>query len=42
MVKTNPDDLFWSYVGYYLEQVRYMHIGYQARIRKEKIPLLEL
>jgi hypothetical protein len=40
MVKNNPTDSFWIYVGYYLEQVRYMHAGYQARIRKEKLPNL--
>jgi hypothetical protein len=42
MVKIRPDDLFWTYVGYYLEQARYMHAGYQARIKKEGKPELSL
>ena len=28
--KTDP---FWEYVGYYLTQVKYMHAGYEARIK---------
>jgi hypothetical protein len=27
--------IFWEYVGYYLQQVRYMHAGYMARVKKE-------
>ncbi len=35
-VSDNTNDQFWTYVGYYLEQVKYMHSGYQARLRAEK------
>lgn len=42
MVATNPEDRFWKYVGYYLEQVRYMHAGYQARVKREKRTEMEL
>ena len=34
MVKAYPDDKFWTYVGYYLEQLRYMHAGYLTRIKQ--------
>jgi hypothetical protein len=34
MVSINPNDLFWTYIGYYLAQVRYMHAGYMARLKK--------
>lgn len=42
MVATNPNDPFWTYVGYYLEQVRYMHAGYMARVKREKRSEFEL
>lgn len=42
MVKSNPSDPFWEYVGHYLQQVRYMHAGYQARILREDRPELAL
>ena len=32
-VQQNPNDIFWKYTGYYLEQVRYMHAGYQTRLK---------
>ena len=35
MVKTNPNDIFWTYTGYYLEQFRYLHVGYLARVKAE-------
>ena len=35
-------DVFWEYVGYYLAQIRYMHAGYSARIKKEGKPELTL
>jgi hypothetical protein len=34
MVLGNQNDPFWTYIGYYLAQVRYMHTGYMARIKK--------
>lgn len=42
MIKDNPNDIFWEYVGLYLEQVRYMHAGYEARLRREKATEMEL
>jgi hypothetical protein len=42
MVASNPTDAFWTYVGYYLDQVRYMHAGYMARVKREKRSELEL
>ena len=42
MVKEKPKDIFWQYIGYYLEQVRYMYAGYLTRIKKEKMPELEI
>lgn len=35
MVGANPNDIFWTYVGYYLEQFRYLHVGYMKRIKSE-------
>ena len=37
--KTDP---FWEYVGYYMAQVKYMHAGYEARIKREGKPELSL
>lgn len=36
MISKNPNDIFWQYTNYYLEQVRFMHVGYLTRIKKEK------
>ncbi len=42
MIANNPNDPFWAYAGYYLDQVRYMHAGYMARVKQEKRSELEL
>lgn len=42
MIKNNSENIFWQYVGYYLEQLRFMHAGYNARIKKEGKPELSL
>ena len=28
------EDIFWEYVGYHLAQVKYMHAGYAARVKR--------
>jgi hypothetical protein len=38
MADINRDDPFWTYIGHYLAQVRYMHAGYLARIKRERLP----
>ena len=35
-------DKFWEYVDYHLAQVKYMQAGYQARVKKEGKPELNL
>jgi len=37
MIKSHSEDIFWQYASYYLDQVRYMHAGYQTRIKREKL-----
>ena len=36
--KYAKDNKFWEYVDYHLAQVKYMHAGYSARVKREGKP----